>query len=66
VLFIPSCPGYTGLTGALDRSDRCESLVGFASGERLGVFAVVLCCRCFEFGSVWSSVGLIGALGLSG
>jgi hypothetical protein len=22
VLFIPSCPGYTGLTGALDRSDR--------------------------------------------
>jgi hypothetical protein len=24
VLFILSCPGYTGLTGALDRSDRCE------------------------------------------
>jgi hypothetical protein len=24
VLFIPSCPGYTGLTGALDRSDRCN------------------------------------------
>jgi hypothetical protein len=22
VLFIPSCPGYTILTGALDRSDR--------------------------------------------
>jgi hypothetical protein len=35
VLFIPSCPGYTGLTGALDRSDRCKSLVGFASGELL-------------------------------
>jgi hypothetical protein len=35
VVFIPSCPGYTGLTGALDRSDRCESLVGFASGELL-------------------------------
>jgi hypothetical protein len=33
VLFIPSCPGYTSLTGGLDRSDRCESLVGFASGE---------------------------------
>jgi hypothetical protein len=31
VLFIPSCPGYTGLTDALDRSDRCESLLGFAS-----------------------------------
>jgi hypothetical protein len=35
VLFIPSCPDYTGLTGALDRSDRCKSLVGFASGELL-------------------------------
>jgi hypothetical protein len=23
VLFIRSCPGYTGLTGALDRSGRC-------------------------------------------
>jgi hypothetical protein len=32
VLFIPSCLGYTGLTGALDRSDRCESLVGFCLG----------------------------------
>jgi hypothetical protein len=35
VLFIPSCPDYTGLTGPLDRSDRCEPLVGFASGELL-------------------------------
>jgi hypothetical protein len=35
LLFIPSCPSYTGLTGALDRFDRCESLVGFASGELL-------------------------------
>jgi hypothetical protein len=35
VLFIPSCSGYTGLTGALDRSDRCEPLVGFALGELL-------------------------------
>jgi hypothetical protein len=33
VLFIPSCPGYTSPTGALDRSDRCEPFVGFASGE---------------------------------
>jgi hypothetical protein len=66
VLFIPSCPGYTGLIGALDRSDRCESLVGFASCERLGVFVVVSCCCCFEFGSVCSSVGLFGVLGLSG
>jgi hypothetical protein len=35
VLFILSCPCYTGLIGALGRSDRCESLVGFASGELL-------------------------------
>jgi hypothetical protein len=52
VLFIPSCPGYTGLTGALDRSDRCKSLVGFASGELLGscVFGS-WCC--------WSVLGLL-------
>jgi hypothetical protein len=37
--------------------------VGFCSGERLGVFAVVLCCSCFEFGSVWRSVGRFGDLG---
>jgi hypothetical protein len=56
VLFIPSCPGYTCLTGALDQSDRCKPLVGFASGELvdscvsgsrcccsvLGLFVVVL------------------------
>jgi hypothetical protein len=65
VLFIPRYPGYTGLTGALDRSDQCESLVGFASGEHLGVFAVVPCSCCFEVGSVLSSVGLFGDLGLS-
>jgi hypothetical protein len=46
VLFIPSCAGYTGLTGALDRSDRCESLMGFASGELLDscVFRSWCCC----------------------
>jgi hypothetical protein len=37
--------------------------VGFCSGERLVVFVVVLCWGCFEFGSVWRSVGLFGALG---
>jgi hypothetical protein len=42
-----------------------QPLLGFCSGERLSVFAVVLCCSCFEFGSVWSSVGLFGVLGLS-
>jgi hypothetical protein len=30
VLFIPSCPGYTGLTGALDQSDRCNPWWSFA------------------------------------
>jgi hypothetical protein len=35
VLFIPSYPGYIGLTSALDRSDQCEPLVGFALGELL-------------------------------
>jgi hypothetical protein len=37
--------------------------VGFCSGERLGVFAVVLCWGCFEFGPVWRLVGLFGDLG---
>jgi hypothetical protein len=55
VLFIPSCPGYTGLIGALDRSDRCKSLVGFASDEMLD-----LCV----FGSwcCWSVLGLFGVV----
>jgi hypothetical protein len=58
VLFIPSCPGYTGLTGALDRSDRCVSLVGFASSELLD-----LCV--FESWCCWSVLGLFG-VGLLG
>jgi hypothetical protein len=55
VLFIPSCPGYTGLTGALDRSDRCESLVGLASSEMVDscVFGS-WCC--------WSVLGLFGVV----
>jgi hypothetical protein len=55
VLFIPSCPGYTGLTGALDRSDRCGSLVGFASGELLDscVFGSWWC---------WSVLGPFGVV----
>jgi hypothetical protein len=50
VLFIPSCPGYTGLTGALYRSD-----LGFASGELLDscVFGS-WCC--------WSILGLFGVV----
>jgi hypothetical protein len=55
VLFIPSCRGYTGLTDALDRSDRCEPFVGFALGELLnpGVFGSGYC---------WSVLGLFGAV----
>jgi hypothetical protein len=54
-LFISSCPGYTGLTGALDRSNRCESLVGVASGELLDscVFGS-WCC--------WSVLGPFGVV----
>jgi hypothetical protein len=44
VLFIPSCPGVTGLTGALDRSDRCKPYVGFASGDLPGPCVCWLCC----------------------
>jgi hypothetical protein len=58
VLFIPSCPGYTGLTGALDWSDRCKSLVGFASAELLD--SCVFGSRC-----CWSVLGLFG-VGLLG
>jgi hypothetical protein len=44
VLFILSCPGYTNLTGALD---RCEPFVGFASSELLNpcVFGLCWCCQ---------------------
>jgi hypothetical protein len=54
------CPRPRHLPGA---QWPVQPLVGFCSGERLGVFAVVLCCSCFEFGSVWRSVGLFGDLG---
>jgi hypothetical protein len=55
VLFIPSCPGYTGLTSALHQSDRCEPLVEFASVELLDscVFGS-WCC--------WSVLGLLGVV----
>jgi hypothetical protein len=56
--FIPSCPGTTGLTGALDRSDRCEPLVGFVSGELLGSCVFGLCCCWSVLG--WFGVVLLG------
>jgi hypothetical protein len=39
VLFIPSFLGYTGLTGALDRSDRCNPRWVFA---RVNVWVCLL------------------------
>jgi hypothetical protein len=44
VLFTPSCSGVIGLTGASDRSDRCVSFVGFASGELLASCVFGSCC----------------------
>jgi hypothetical protein len=55
VLFIPSCPGYTGLTGALDWSNQCEPFVGFALGELLNPCVFGL-CWC------WSVLGYFGVV----
>jgi hypothetical protein len=55
VLFILSYPGYTGLTGALDRSDRCEPFARFASGELLNPCV-------FGSGSFWSVLGPFGVV----
>jgi hypothetical protein len=55
VLFIPSCPGYNGRIDALDRSERCEPLVGFASSELLGSCV-------FESWCCWSILGLFGVV----
>jgi hypothetical protein len=55
VMFISSCPAYTGLTGALDRSDQCEPFVGFASGELL-IPCVFGLCYC------WLVLGQFGVL----
>jgi hypothetical protein len=53
VLFIPSCPGYSGLTGALDRSNRCNPC---------WVFARVNVCVCL----LLSRVAVVSNLGRSG
>jgi hypothetical protein len=55
VLFIPSCPVLTGLTGASDRSDRCMSIMGFASGELL--YSCVFGSWC-----CWSALDLLGVV----
>jgi hypothetical protein len=53
VLFIPSCPGYTGLTGALDRFDRCEPWWVFARVN-------VLVCSLLSRVAAVSSLGPFG------
>jgi hypothetical protein len=53
VLFIPSCPGYIGLTGALDRSDRYNPWWVFA---RVNVWVSLLL----------SCVGAVSSLGQFG
>jgi hypothetical protein len=50
VLFIPSCPGYTGLTGTSHRSDRCNPC---------WVFAQVIVWVC----SLLSCVAAVSSLG---
>jgi hypothetical protein len=55
VLFIPSCPGVTGLTGARDRSDQSEPFVGLASAELLDPCVFGLCC-------CWSVLGRFGVV----
>jgi hypothetical protein len=55
VLFIPSCPGVTGLTGARDRSNRFKPFVGFASVYLPDPCVFWLCC-CW---SVLSQFGVV-------
>jgi hypothetical protein len=55
VLFIPSCPGLTGLTGVCDRFYRCKLLVGFSMGESLDSYV-------FESWCFWSVLGLFGVV----
>jgi hypothetical protein len=53
VLFISSCPGYTGLTGALDGSDRCNPQWAFA---RVNVWV----CSLLSCVAAVSSLGQFG------
>jgi hypothetical protein len=72
VLFIPSCPCYTGLTGALDRSDRCNPRWVFAR-VNVWVCSLLSCVAAFrvwvslEVGwPVWCFGGLQAVTGLTG
>jgi hypothetical protein len=63
VLFIPSRPGYTGLTGALDRSDRCNSRWVFA---RVNVWVCSLLSCVAAVSSLGQFGGRLACLLLSG
>jgi hypothetical protein len=66
VLFIPSCLGYTGLTGALDRSDRCNPRWDFA---QVNVLVRSLLSRVAAVSSLGQFGGWLACLvpwGLSG
>jgi hypothetical protein len=54
VLFIPTSSGYTGLTGASHRYDRCKPLLGFS---RVNIWVSSLLSRV----AVVSSLGHFGA-----
>jgi hypothetical protein len=54
VLFISSCPGYTGLTSALDQSDRCK-LCWFFAWVNVWVCSLLSCIAAV------SSLGRFGA-----
>jgi hypothetical protein len=62
-LFIPSAQAVTSLSGALHRSERCCSLLGFGPGERSGVLVCLSACNCFEFVLVWPLECQVLALG---
>jgi hypothetical protein len=54
-LFISNCPDLTGLTGALDRFDRCFISVGFSSDFAPGVLVLFrdsCCSSLVQFGSL--------------
>jgi hypothetical protein len=66
VLFVPSCPGYTGLTGALDRSDRSNPLWVFS---RVNVWVSLLLSYVRAVSSLGQFGGRLAGLviwGLSG
>jgi hypothetical protein len=67
VLFISSCPGYTGLTSALDRSDRCKPWWDFA-WVNVSVCLLLSCVGAVSslgrFGGRLACLAIWGLLGL--